>query len=303
MMKNVWEHIRACKVGPDCSQLHCSSSLKILAHWKHCKVWECPVCHLVRLKGGQSKPTAFQQVSEEPPSKEALGQSTKPVLQGQSQCQGQQLPQQQMKPGSELNGGGYCYCHCSSRGNTCHVDTTLDSQKYQQSPYQGQSNQSLPNSYFQQFQPPPPPMLSGSHDHKNSASNYPGSMIMQNGLSTTSNMPTIGESGGNYSNRKQCQCPKCIDNIHGLQPSSFEQFHPLNSRGIPITEGNRNRKRATDVFDAEFPMKSRHKPNEVPAPSANDVRRAYEQLGKTLLRFLFSRNVNFFQQCHIIPID
>lgn len=53
MMQEVWLHIKKCRIGPDCPHIHCSSSLKILAHWKHCKDPECAVCQLVRLKGAK----------------------------------------------------------------------------------------------------------------------------------------------------------------------------------------------------------------------------------------------------------
>src|SRR5665811_1307583 len=106
MMKEVWVHIKACRVGPDCSHLHCLSSLKILAHWKHCQTEDCPVCHLVRLKYRQSAAAANNKANENASANmqlnspdqhqyqyqnqcnETVGQST---TQGQSQCQGQQL--------------------------------------------------------------------------------------------------------------------------------------------------------------------------------------------------------------------
>jgi hypothetical protein len=43
-MKNVLNHMPSCQSGKTCTVPHCSSSRKIILHWKHCNQQNCPVC-------------------------------------------------------------------------------------------------------------------------------------------------------------------------------------------------------------------------------------------------------------------
>jgi hypothetical protein len=91
MMKEVWVHMKSCKIGLTCTHLHCSSSQKILAHWKSCQVDGCSVCHIVRVKWAQMV-VAKEALSETDhlsiDSSSSSGQSTTSSSQGLGHGQG-----------------------------------------------------------------------------------------------------------------------------------------------------------------------------------------------------------------------
>jgi len=117
MMRGVWTHLKACEIGPSCSFRHCSSSQKILAHWKACRVMECRVCHIVRLKWAQmqvakeaaatalASSSAKDKSSEESHLGESSGQSTTSLSQGYGQGQGRLPHSMTIQQGSSSGGG------------------------------------------------------------------------------------------------------------------------------------------------------------------------------------------------------
>lgn len=152
MMQEVWLHLRTCKIGAQCPHQHCLSSLRILAHWKHCEDVHCPVCQLVRLKlnhslavGGAGEELHSDNIL---PTKHVPGQSTSGNQtyqnQGQifiSQCQGQSQPGNENVLDSlsshskshadnamhfcDRNDSSSSSSHYCSRHNTSHVSNVL----------------------------------------------------------------------------------------------------------------------------------------------------------------------------------
>ncbi|XP_008202953.1 CREB-binding protein-like [Nasonia vitripennis] len=61
-MKTILNHIGNCQEGNACKFLHCSSTQKILRHWKHCTLKQCVVCKPLRQVGSHN--LLLQHISE-----------------------------------------------------------------------------------------------------------------------------------------------------------------------------------------------------------------------------------------------